>query len=188
MKKTSNWLIGLIGATFAVVTTSLGIAINLFSPEIRCCLGIDSASVCSPPSCFQQIKCFLGISRSQCYSLPPPSTPSTSLPIKNQYEECQAHFSQLKCQGILTVEKQCYLGELQQKYQGQGWLLTYQGNQCYEGQFQDGKFSGNGHLWFKDGTSYQGEFRNGKRHGQGKMIAPDGTTVYEGQWINGKPN
>lgn len=187
MKKTPVWLKGLIGVILATVTTLLGIAINLFSPEIRCCLGIDSSSICSPPSCFQQVKCFLGTgSFSQCYSLSP-SSPS-SPPTNNQYEECRSHFIQLKCQGILTVDGQCYAGELRQKYQGQGFLLTYQGNQCYEGQFRDGKFSGNGFLWFKDGTSYQGEFWNGKRHGQGKMTAPNGTLVYVGQWINDKPN
>lgn len=188
-KKTPVWLKGLIGAILAAVTTSLGLAINLFTPEIRCCLGIDSSSVCSSPACFQPMRCLLGIdSPSQCHSLSPPSLPSRSPSLNSQYEECQAHFGQFKCQGILTVEGQCYSGKLRQKYQGQGFLLTYQGNECYEGQFQDGQFYGNGFLRFKDGTLYQGEFRSGKRHGQGKMTAPDGTLVYEGQWTNDKPN
>jgi hypothetical protein len=190
MNKSPVWLKGLIGASLAVLTTWLGVAANLFSPEIRCCLGIDPISVCPPPPCIQKIGCFLGLdSSNQCYSpSPSPSHTSPSPLLNSQYEQCQAHFNQFECQGILTVDGKCYVGEYRHQYQGQGFLLTYQGNKCYEGQFQEGQFSGNSLLLFKDGTIYQGEFRNGKRHGQGKMIAPDGTVVYEGQWSNDKPN
>lgn len=190
MNKSPIWLTGLIGASLAALTTSLGIAVNLFSPEIRCCLGIDPSSMCPPPPCLQKMRCLLGLASSeQCDSPPPsPSHPSPSPPLNNQYKECKAHFDQVQCQGILTTDGQCYTGESRHQYQGQGLLLTYQGNKCYDGQFKAGKFHGNSFLLFKDGTVYQGEFRSGKRHGQGKMIAPDGTVIYEGQWNVDKPH
>lgn len=166
----------IVGKFFiAIITFGIGIAFNLFTTEIRCCLGIDS---CQLPLCIQ-IKCLLGIySAAQC---PKPILPP---PVPNQYAECKKRFDQAPCSGILTSDGKCYLGELRKKYNGQGFGLSSDAYQCYAGQFQSGKFHGDGLLLYKDRTIYQGKFYAGKRHGHGKMIDADGAVVYNGYWIN----
>lgn len=180
---TPTWLKSLVGTILTAIVAWLGIASNLFGPEIRCCLGIES---CPPPPCIQKVKGFFGIDSSGQYHSIPPHSSQLPLPVKSQYEKCKERFDQSPCQGILTADGKCFSGELRQKYQGQGFSLTYDGDECYNGLFQEGKFHGDGLLLYKDNTIYQGKFQDGQRHGQGKMTGPNGGVVYEGDWINGK--
>jgi len=182
-----TWIKSMIGLSLAIAMTWLGIATNLFTPEIRCCLGID---VCPPPSCIQKAKCFLGISIEQCFSQPLPSQQSPPIPVtqhKSEYEKCQTQIKQALCHGILAFSGQCYSGELRYQYRGRGILSVHHGDECYEGLFQNGKFHGEGRLFYRDNTIYQGKFIEGKRQGQGKMIDSNGLTVYEGNWFEDKP-
>jgi len=153
-----TWIKSMIGLSLAIAMTWLGIATNLFTPEIRCCLGID---VCPPPSCIQKAKCFLGISIEQCFSQPLPSQQSPPIPVtqhKSEYEKCQTQIKQALCHGILAFSGQCYSGELRYQYQGRGILSVHHGDECYEGLFQNGKFHGEGRLFYRDNTIYQGKF------------------------------
>lgn len=161
-------------------------ALDIFGPEIRCCLGIDA---CRPSPHCQKIKCSLGIdSAKQCNEriLSYSHQNKVSLPIHSQYKICRERLDQFSCHGLVTTYGKCYSGELRKKYQGQGTLLIYDGDACYDGQFKNGKFHGRGVLAYKDNTIYEGEFNENLRHGQGKMISPAGRIIREGGWINDK--
>lgn len=51
-----------------------------------------------------------------------------------------------------------------------------------------GKRNGKGVCYFSDGQRFEGEFENGKRHGKGIEYDSKGNILFDGEWINNKPN
>ena len=58
----------------------------------------------------------------------------------------------------------------------------------YEGDFIDNNFEGFGDYYEKDGTFYSGQFKGGLKFGNGIEFNKDGKLIYEGNYINGKPD
>lgn len=63
-------------------------------------------------------------------------------------------------------------------------------NGCYfEGLFVNGEITGEDGLYFyPDGSLKRGSVKNGKLEGHGKFVSKTGGFVYEGNWVNDKPN
>ncbi|XP_067264917.1 alsin isoform X4 [Chanodichthys erythropterus] len=61
----------------------------------------------------------------------------------------------------------------------------------YQGHWKEGKMHGFGTYWHASGEVYEGLFRENMRHGHGmlrsgKMASPSSSSVFVGQWVQGK--
>ena len=80
------------------------------------------------------------------------------------------------------------------KYEGDFHLGMMHGSGTYSfkdevvftGTFLFNKITGSGTYNWPDKSSYTGEVKDGLRHGKGCFTSPDQTTVYDGDWFDGK--
>nr|XP_055072519.1 alsin isoform X1 [Misgurnus anguillicaudatus] len=68
---------------------------------------------------------------------------------------------------------------------------TFNTFERYQGQWKEGKMNGFGTYWYASGEVYEGSFKDNMRHGHGmlrsgKMAAPSSSSVFVGQWVQGK--
>ena len=94
---------------------------------------------------------------------------------------------ELTTQTIDHLGREYYQGQmLGSKYQGQGHLITMNGDE-YTGQFENGLKSGVGKMTYgATGNIYEGDWADGAHHGHGILTEAATGNVFEGGWKNGK--
>ncbi|KAA0715939.1 Alsin Amyotrophic lateral sclerosis 2 protein -like protein [Triplophysa tibetana] len=68
---------------------------------------------------------------------------------------------------------------------------TFNKFERYQGHWKEGKINGFGTYWYASSEVYEGSFKENLRHGHGmlrsgKMASPSSSSVYVGQWVQGK--
>ncbi|XP_056611421.1 alsin isoform X3 [Triplophysa dalaica] len=68
---------------------------------------------------------------------------------------------------------------------------TFNKFERYQGQWKEGKINGFGTYWYASGEVYEGSFKENLCHGHGmlrsgKMASPSSSSVFVGQWVQGK--
>lgn len=57
----------------------------------------------------------------------------------------------------------------------------------YQGGYIDGVKNGHGEMTWPNGKIYRGNWVKGVQSGKGSLIDTNGETLFDGEWVNGKP-